>query len=146
MGDDKVWLPTEKNIEDYNLLRAMIISQKNEFDLLSKKKADGQLNKTKIKMVNRVLKPLKELFEKEKSHTFLDILDDDEMPTYSDVVLIISQYLTAIGDFKKKYYLKDVYLSTDYSDKLRWMTEEFPFDYYKNVEGEEEYEDYDEDL
>ncbi len=44
----------------------------------------------KIKMANRVLEPLKELFKHEESHKFLDILNEDELPTNSDVVLIIS--------------------------------------------------------
>ncbi len=84
-------LPTEQNIMDYKLLKDMLHSQKKEFDLLSKKKTDGQLNPIKIKMANRVLEPIKELFKHEESHKFLDTLNEDEMPTYSDVVLIISQ-------------------------------------------------------
>ena len=107
MTEENAWLPTEKNIEDYKLLKDMLHSQKKEFDLLSKKKADGQLNPMKIKMVNRVLEPLKELFSHEDSHKFLDTLNEDEMPTYSDVVLIISQYETAIREFKSKYHVGD---------------------------------------
>ena len=137
MTEENTWVPTEKNIEDYNLLKDMLQSQKNEFDLLSKKKADGQLNPMKIKMVNRVLEPLKELFKQEQSHNFLDILNEDEMPTYSDVVLIISQYETAINEFKSTYYIKDRYREHNW----RWITNEFPFDYYAN---EDNYEDYDE--
>ena len=145
MTEKDNWLPSEKNIEDYELLKDMLHSQRKEFDLLSKKKADGQLNETKIKMVNRVLEPLKELFVKEKSHSFLDTVDEDAIPTYSDVVLIISQFETAIQEFENNYYLKDVYLSSDYSTKRRWMTEEYPPNYYRDPEDEEEYEDYEEE-
>lgn len=142
MTEENAWLPTEKNIEDYKLLKDMLHSQKKEFDLLSKKKSDGQLNPMKIKMANRVLEPLKELFKHEESHKFLDTLNEDEMPTNSDVVLIISQYETAVNEFRSKYYLKDKYQSNDYSTTTRWMTEEYPPDYYAN---EENGEDYDED-
>lgn len=38
MSDKGVWLPSQKNIEDYDLLLGMLNSQKKEFDLLSKKK------------------------------------------------------------------------------------------------------------
>ena len=139
MTEENDWLPTEKNIEDYKLLKDMLHSQKKEFDLLSKKKADGQLNPIKIKMANRVLEPLKEIFKHEESHKFLDPLNEDEMPTNSDVVLIISQYETAINEFRSRYYLIDKY---QYTRTTRWMTEEYPPDYYAD---EENGEDYDED-
>ncbi len=113
MIEKNTWLPTNKNIEDYKLLNDMLRSQKKEFDLLSKKKADEQLNPMKIKMVNRVLEPLKELFKQEESHKFLDTLNEDEMPTNSDVVLIISQYESAIHDFRSRYY-----------ENYSWITED----------------------
>ncbi len=75
------WLPTEKNIEDYSLLKDMLESQRKEFNLLSKSKPDVQLNLMKIKMVNRVLEPLNEIFKNEPSHEFLDILDEKALPT-----------------------------------------------------------------
>ncbi|MFC1857507.1 hypothetical protein ACFL9U_05690 [Thermodesulfobacteriota bacterium] len=135
MTDENAWLPTEKDIENYKLLKDMLRSQKKEFDILSKKKADEQLNPMKIKMANRVLEPLKELFKHEESHNFLDTLNEDEMPTNSDVVLIISQYETAVNGFKNRYYLRDKY---QYPMELRWMTEEYPPDFYANEENDEE--------
>ena len=85
----------------------MLDAQRQEFDLLSKKKSDGQLNKMKIKMVNRVLGPLNELLKSESSHKFLDTLSEDDMPTDSDVVLIISQYEKALSNFRDKYFIID---------------------------------------
>lgn len=142
MTEDNDRLPTEQNIKDYKLLKDMLHSQRKELDLLSKKKADGQLNPMKIKMANRVLEPLKELFKHEKSYKFLDTLNEDEMPTYSDVVLIISQYETAINEFRGRYYLRDEY---QYPRTTRWMTEEYPPDYYETEENDEEYYDEDEE-
>jgi hypothetical protein len=114
MKIEKTWLPTNKDIENYKLLEDLLKSQKSEFDILSKKKSNEQLNSTKIKMANRVLGPLKELFKNEESHNFLDILSEEDMPTYSDVVLIYSQYETAVREFRKKYY-----------KNFHWITEEF---------------------
>ena len=126
-------LPTEKDIEDYELLKDILYSQKKEFQLLSAKKPDTQLNSMKMKMVNRALKPLKELFQYEESHKFLDAIDEEEMPTNSDIVLIISQYETAIDEFKARYYGEDKYKKSDYGSTIhRWMTKECPSDYYKN--------------
>ena len=126
-------LPTEQNSEDYKLLKDMLHSQRKEFDLLSKKKADGQLNPIKIKMANRVLEPLKDLFKNEESHVFLDTLNEDEIPTNSDVVLIISQYETAIKEFRSTYYIADRYQFDSYGDpKKRWMTQEYPPNYFSD--------------
>lgn len=142
MTEENAWLPTEKNIEDYKLLKDMLHSQKNEFDLLSKKKADGQLNPMKTKMANRVLQPLKELFSHEESHKFLDTLNEDEMPTNSDVVLIISQYETAISEFRSKYHIRDKYQRDKFGSIItRWMTQEYPPDYYANEENDEDYDE-----
>ncbi len=140
MSDQEEWLPTEKNIEEYKLHIDLLHSQRKEFDLLSKKKADGQLNTMKIKMVNRVLEPLRELFSHEESHAFLDIIDEDDIPTYSDVVLVIGQYETAIKKFKTRYYLKDHYLlNENHRPTERWMTQEEPHEYW--ADKDEEYKD-----
>ena len=127
MSNNQSWLPTEKNIEDYSLLKDMLYAQRQEFGLLSKKKSDGQLNKMKIKMVNRVLEPLNELLKNEPSHKFLDILSEDDMPTNSDVVLIISQYEKALLNFKNKYFLIDKNYRDKYGEaQARWNIKEDP--------------------
>jgi hypothetical protein len=127
------WLPTQKNIEDYELLKNMLASQRKEFNILSKKKTNDQLNPMKINMVNRVLEPLRELFINEDTHGFLDDLKEDDMPTTSDVVLVFSQFETAIKEFKKKYYREDNYKTNEYGNNInRWMTKEYPPDYHAN--------------
>lgn len=127
MTKNNNWLPTEKNIEDYNLLKDMLHAQRLEFNLLSNKKSDGQLNKMKIKMVNRVLEPLNELLKNEPSYKFLDILNEDDMPTNSDVVLIISQYEKAMDNFKNKYFIVDKnFTSPRGNAQARWNIKENP--------------------
>ena len=37
-------------------------------------------------------------------YPFLDVLDMDDMPTNSDVVLILSQYIKSMDIFHDKYY------------------------------------------
>jgi hypothetical protein len=137
MANNKEWLPTEKNIEEYGLLNSMLESQKKEFDSLSGKKPTEQLSLFKIKMANRVLEPLKELFKHEESYKFLDLLEEENIPTYSDVVLIISQYKTAISKFESKYFTDDEFQHNAYgSPVVRWMTDECPPDYYDDEKDE----------
>lgn len=142
------WLPSEKDIENYNLLVGMLQAQKHEFDLLAKKKADGPLNKMKIKIVNRVLEPLSELLKNEPSHKFLDILNEEDLPTNSDVVLIISQYEQALENFKSKYFVLDEDNTDDYGDAhRRWNIAENPikFDSTKDEEYEDDEDNEDEE-
>jgi len=138
MNDKAEWLPTLKDIDKYELLKEILFSQKKEFDILSKKKADDQLNPMKIKIANRVLEPLKELFKHEEVYQFLDTINEDDLPTNSDVVLILSQYETAVTEFRNKYFVIDEYRG-GFSSR-RWMTQEFPPDYYAD-ENEEDYEE-----
>ncbi|GJM16891.1 MAG: hypothetical protein DHS20C13_22180 [Thermodesulfobacteriota bacterium] len=131
MAEEEQQLPSEKEVKQYFVLMAMLAAQKKELDLLSRKKPDEALNPRKVMMVNRVLKPLNEIMKHEPSYPFLDVLDDSELPTNSDVVLIISQYEKAIYQFRGKYFVKDEYLRIS-----RWMTIELPPDYYKDREDE----------
>ena len=71
---------------------------------LSKKKPDTPLNNFKVKSINRVLEPIKELLKEENMYPFLDVLAMDDMPTNSDVVLILSQYIKSMDIFHDKYY------------------------------------------
>jgi hypothetical protein len=120
----------------------MLNSQRHEFNLLSKKNPDVQLNLMKVKMVNRVLGPLNEILKHEPSHKFLDILSEVDLPSNSDVVLIISQYETAISEFRNKYHLQDKHQPDGYNSYVsRWMTQEFPPDYYATNESGEDFED-----
>ncbi len=136
MTQDNKLLPTEKNIEDYELLNEMLSSLAHELRELSKKKQEGALNLTKVKMVNRVLKPLKEeILKNEPSQNFLDLLNEEEIPNNSDAVLIISQYQTAFREYQNKYYVRD---PRDGYNKI-WNSQENPVD-----ELREEYEDDDE--
>ena len=54
--------------------------------------------------VIRILEPIKEMLKTENTQAFLDVLDIDEMPTNSDVVLVLNQYMNAMKIFYEKYY------------------------------------------
>lgn len=139
MTQDNKLLPTEKNIEDYELLNEMLSSLAHELRELSKKKQEGVLNLTKVKMVNRVLKPLKEeILKNEPSQNFLDLLNEEDIPNNSDAVLIISQYETALKEYNNKYYVKDP--RNRYSHI--WNTQENPVsELHEEYEDDDEYEE-----
>jgi hypothetical protein len=82
------------------LLRAMY----GEFKEFSKKKPDDAVSEAKVRVVNRLLIRCRDVLESETSIEFLDLLDEDEMPRNSDVVLTLSQYVAAMNQFRSTYY------------------------------------------
>ena len=90
---------------------------------LTKKSPNETLNKFKITSLNRVLGPIKEVLKNQPTALFLDILDESALPTNSDVVIILSQYITSMNKFEDKYYRVD-------PQKLskRWNTKENPIE------------------
>ena len=62
------------------------------------------LNKRKVEIVNRLLHDIHEILERESTSAYLDLLDEDDLPQNSDVVLILGQTVAAMVTFKDKYY------------------------------------------
>ena len=98
---------SKEDVDQYELLTPLLESTYREISELSKKKPDAPLNAFKIKMINRILEPLKELLKNETIIQYLDILDTDDLPSNSDVVIILSQYIEAKKMFKENYYIWD---------------------------------------
>lgn len=114
-------LPTNAMIERFEMLEPMLASHLNEIREFSKKKQDAVLSNLKVKLINRVLIEIKEIFKDEPSNEFLDLLDDDMLPQNGDAVLILGQYKAAMEQFRSKYHGYD---SVDHS--RRWFTQEKP--------------------
>jgi len=137
MSNTEEWLPTEKIVEDYKLYSKMLEALATEVRELSKKKQEGVLNLTKVRMINRILKPLKEdILAHVPANIFLDLLDEDVIPNNSDAVLVISQYEAAINEFSREYYRS--FKDDSYYEHNYWATVE-------NPDGQAGYDDEDEE-
>lgn len=90
--------------EDFDVTRPLLQSMYDEFKELSKKKPEAALGKSKVKIVNRLLEGVRDVLTGEASMGFLDMLDEDDIPQNSDVVLMLSQYVAAMNAFKDRYY------------------------------------------
>lgn len=115
-------LPTNAEVEKFKMLSKLVDSIYEEMKEFSKKKPDEPLNKFKVKNVNRVLEQIKEILKTQPTIEFLDLLDDETLPTNSDAILIIGQFNAAMASFRTKYRNR-------YD---RWTTKENPL-------GEEQY-------
>lgn len=118
---NKSSLPSEADVTNYKMLSELIGAVYVEMKELSKKKPDDLLNKFKVKSLNRVLEKLTELLKNEPTSEFLDILDEETLPSNSDTVLIISQHIAALKEFNNKYYK---YNASSFTS--RWHTKENP--------------------
>ena len=100
--------------EQFNLLAKLLGGLYAEFSSLAKKQPDALTNAFKTSRVNRVLSALKQIMALEDSTQYLDLLqeaDDGQAngkgrSTYSDAVIIMSQYKTACDEFRLKYFNK----------------------------------------
>jgi len=83
-----------------------------EFSILSKKKPDGAVNKFKIKLINPVLEVANYFVNDKRYRPFeeFELFDEDTLPTNSDVLVILSQYIACLEkyyDDKREYYEGD---------------------------------------
>lgn len=111
-------LPTEDVVEKFEMLSTLLGSISSDMNELSKKKPDNTLNKLKVSMINKILIQLKEILKDENTAEYLDILDEEMLPSNSDAGFIIGQFQSSMRVFRNKYM-------TDGFNK-RWKTRESP--------------------
>lgn len=113
-------LPSNSNIEKFEMLDKLVDSIYLEMKEFSKKKPDEPLNKFKVKSVNRVLEQVKDILTNEPTLEFLDLLDDETLPSNSDSILILGQFMAAMKQFHSKYWQREPGVG------FRWSTKENP--------------------
>lgn len=96
-------LPTEEFVEKFEMLSSLLHSVYSEMKEFSKKKPDDILNKFKVANINRVLEKIKELLKNEPTIEFLDLLNGETLPSYSDAILIIGQYSASMTNYRTKF-------------------------------------------
>jgi hypothetical protein len=115
-------LPHSDKIKKFEMLFPMVKSDLNEIRELSKRKQDEPLNKFKVKAINKKLEQVREVLNDEPTFEFLELLDDETLPSNSDAVLMISQFIQAMEQFKTKYYTKDSSDFEVFGDHYSWKT------------------------
>ena len=89
------------------MLRELFDQMYYEFQLQSRRKPDEPVNAYKVKKINSILAPLKEMMAGEDYATYLDIVseaegdgtDTSDGKTYSDVALLLTQYKGSMKRF-----------------------------------------------
>jgi hypothetical protein len=119
-------LPSESDVSKFKMLENLLESIYKEMKEFSKKKPDEPLNKFKVKSINRVLEQIKEIMKDEPTNEFLDLLDEESLPSNSDCILIIGQFNSSMEQFRRKYYVHHGGPELGDIGKWSWSTKENP--------------------
>lgn len=95
---------TDEQVKLYLTINPLLKSAFDEVKEFSKKKQDEELNIKKVKMINRLLEKAKEILKDEPTVDYLELLDEDELPTNSDAVLTMSQFISAMNKYHDDHY------------------------------------------
>ena len=118
----------KKQVEAFLKLQPQLKSAYDEISLLSKKKPTEEVNKFKLKFINSILLRANDILG-EKYKPFpneFNLFDEDEMPNNSDVVFILSHYLTSLEKLRCSNIERD---------------EDSPFKWYWMIDGEMSYQE-----
>ncbi len=90
----------EEDVEQFEKLEQQLHSFLTEISELSKKRPNDPLNKFKLKFINATLSKLNGLLKDDRPFTDFAEFDVDDLPSNSDVVVILSQYSAAVHRFR----------------------------------------------
>lgn len=127
---------TPERVSEYEASHDVFASLLDEVKELSKKKPDATMSAGKVRIVNRVLQNLLMVLEGQPDAKYLEVLDDADLPQVSDAVLVMVQFKSALGSFKRRHQRH----IAEYG--LHWITPDLiahiKADYEEDHEGEDE--------
>jgi hypothetical protein len=99
--DDRTTTGAKAELHDVTM--PLLTAMYSEFKELSKRRPNDAVSVAKIKVVNRLIDKCHGILDKEASVEYLDLLDEDNVPLNSDVVLMLSQFVAAMKQFRSTY-------------------------------------------
>jgi hypothetical protein len=85
----------KKDVDVFEKLQAQLDGLHLEISSLSKKSQNDALNKFKLKFVNQILSEANDLLgDRYKPFLDFDLFDENDLPTNSDVAMMLTQYLS----------------------------------------------------
>lgn len=89
-----------EQVDEFEQNKAQLSGLYTEMTILSKGKPNDAINKFKLRFINSVLAKSNEVLGKYRPFADFEKFDADELPTNSDVVVILSQYLESLEKLK----------------------------------------------
>lgn len=112
-------MPSKKNIvidrERFEMLSSLFFELNGEIVTFSRKKSDKVLSEFQVQKINQVLEPIRNMMKDESYAEFLELIPGTSVEksgrstyitglTYGDVAMVFSEYRSAIGLYRKKYF------------------------------------------
>ncbi|MFX0139067.1 MAG: hypothetical protein ACFFDN_35830 [Candidatus Hodarchaeota archaeon] len=91
----------KKEVDLFKKVNTQINTLYTEISALSKKKPNDAINKFKLKYINKVLEDANKLLKQNyKPFTDFDLFDENDIPSNSDVTMMLSQYIDFLGKLR----------------------------------------------
>jgi hypothetical protein len=88
---------TRQQISQFEKINAQLGGLFEELSVLSRKSPDSAVNKFKLKLINQCLFTSNDILgETYRPFEEFNNFDEDDLPTNSDIVLVLSQYLNCL--------------------------------------------------
>ena len=101
---------TKAQVQHYEQVRSQLDSLYSELSALAKKAPDAPINVFKLKIVNQRLEAANTLLvDIHKPFEDFSRFDEASLPTSSDVVLVLSQYLNSLEGWRSANVVKKDY-------------------------------------
>jgi hypothetical protein len=111
----------QQEIDTFEKVQAQLDGLHTEISALSKKSQNDALNKFKLKFVNQILaESNKILGKKYKPFPDFELFDENDIPTNSDAIFIISQYLGCMEKLRIDNIKSEVEYNNGKIDKIFW--------------------------
>jgi hypothetical protein len=102
------------DIAEFEKLEQQLHSFLDDISELSKKRPNDPLNKFKLKFINTTVSSLNKILKADRPFAGFDKFDVDDLPSNSDVVVLLSQYSAAVHRFRLEN-------TTDEGDDATWI-------------------------
>lgn len=136
---DKAKAPSQERVEKFGYLSPMLDAAVVEMREFSKRKQDGIVSATKLKILNRLLSDIRDIVSGEETVNYFDPLDEEDLPQNSDAVLVLGQYSAALKSFKSAHnryiWTEHVWVTKEWIEEHNRLEQE---DYEEEEEEEEE--------
>lgn len=111
---------TKKDVDTFEKLQAQLDGLHTEISALSKKSQNDALNKFKLKFVNQIISEANDLLgDKYKPFKDFELFDENDMPTNSDVAMMLTQYLNCL----EKLRADNIKRESEYPHNWYWVVE-----------------------
>jgi len=86
----------EKEVNEFEQIQSQLQGLYEDLSGFATKKPDDAINTFKVKLINQVIKRANSLLSKRKPFNDFSQFEVDNLPSNSDVVVMISQYLNSL--------------------------------------------------